>query len=1617
MNIKAAIKKSLRVTLCVVFALILILTGTVIILYSPWSQELIRQGVVKKLSQGSTRLDLASFRLHFPLDVEAGGVALVTDGDTLMAAEHFNASVALMPLLAGKAEITEARATGARYNMGAPDSLMYMTIAADSLGIRPASVQLADMAISLDEATIRGGRLGIFLRPDTSTAPKPATPPTKMSIALGKIRLEDFDYTMRLMPSIDTLSAHVPAAMLTGGHIDLLGQTIKLGQFTGSGLDARYIAPDSAAILSSGPYPTPEQLAIQARNNDTVAPWTVQIDTIGFSRSRALYATAGVEPLPGLDFTYIQVSDVELGIHDFYNQQTTVRLPLNISGKERCGVDLDIVGELDIDSVALDFKSVSLTTVNGTNAAFSGKLGMGDMLTDPSLPLQLRLHGVFDPTDLQLMFPAFTPYLAGIPTADDVQLTADLDGTTGRLDIQALDLQLNGCVNLGATGYVENFMNPDDMGADITLRGNIINVNSFKNRLLDPATAKTIKVPPMTLNGHVTMHGMNVNGNLAARTGKGALRMLARWNGNAEAYKVDLGTTVFPIQAFMPLLGVGPVTATVKVDGHGYDPFSARTAINADLDLKSLEYMGATYTNVTGNVKLADGRADVALRSTDPNAELTLNAAGNLDGKVYNWTADIDGTNIDLFALKLATEPSSLELTANAQASIGPGMNNIDARLVLTDLFYRSATGTIGLSDVNAHLNGTDSLVNLSLTNRDLYANFTSPLSLQALATRFGSVGTLVAEQIGAYSINIDTLQRTLPPFNLTLTAGSSNLINDVLAPSKMAIRSLNMSADNDSTLTILAGVRRLQTASMLIDSIYFETDQFADKLILNAGILNRPGNMDEWHSVNFRGIIDRNDMVAHLHQENVKGKTGFDVGMALTAQLADSTFILNVRPYEPIIGYQPWSVNEDNFISYNLPDKHIDANLHMHGANSSLAIFTEHPEGEHNHDHEGDQDQEDLVIQLTDIHIQDWIAFNPFAPPVKGDVSADVRLNTVDNHLLGRGDVAITDMFYGREKVADMKAVFDVTAAQGGALNAKADVYVNGEKTMTLAGALNDSTATSPLAMDFSMIRFPLATANPFIPATVGKLRGVLNGTMKVSGTSDRPILDGWIDFDSTAVKLAITGQEYTFSEVRIPVDSSRVTFSDFEIMGCNANPLHVNGNVDISDMADMKLDLSLKADNMQLVNSTRAARGADVFGKAFINLDANARGSMSLLRVNADLTILPETNVTYVMPEATSMLSSQSNADMVKFVNFTDSAAVALADSITTMSTAMFLDASLNINEGAIINVYLSADGKNRVQLQPQGTVDYSMSPLDLDGSLTGRIIIDKGFVRYTPPLISEKYFTFQEGSYVAFNGDMMNPTLNIHAVDVLKANVTQEGQNSRLVDFDVSLDVTGTLNRMNVVFDLSTNDDITVANELETMSPEQRASQAMNMLLYNVYTGPGTRGNASLSGNPLFSFLESQLNTWAANNIKGVDISFGIDQYNRTVDGSSSNTMSYSYQVSKSLFNDRFKIVVGGNYSTDANADENFSQNLINDISFEYYLNAARSMYLRLFRHTGYESILEGEITQTGVGFVYRRKLQRIGDMFLPVKVAKAREEARERKAMEKLNIHHTDSKDEK
>lgn len=1535
--------------------------------YSSWSQDYMRQLVVEMMNRSGMKAEIASFSLRFPLEVELGGVSLDMKGQSIRAG-RLSASVKLLPLLTGHAVVSEARLDSGYFSIGAPDTTMFMTIAGQHIDLREANVSLADMGIDLEDGVITGGKVKMLLNPDSVKVDSvvPPTEPTKMKINVKRLKLSDFGYEMRMLPTIDSLAAYIPGGGATDIAIDLEAQTINVGSFTGHALDACYIAPDSATVASTPVAPP---------STTESAPWTIKIDSIGFTGSKALYTTRGVVPQPGLDFAYIQADSLDLAIHDFYNQASVVKVPLEINATERCGVRLNASGTLDIDSIGTHLIGFNVNTPSGTEIAFNALLGMGNMTTEPSTPLGLNLDGGVSVADARLMFPAFAPYFVTLPGQSKLYATVDITGTSGNLNIADLSLAVNGTARLKAEGRLENAFDPKNIGGRLDLSGALIDLNQFKSVLFDKATAKQINLPMTTFDGNVDMNNGHIAGTLTARTGEGRISLDADWQQRLENYDVNLVTSSFPVNAFMPLLGVGEISATLDATGHGYDPFSKSTHLDAEMNVTKAVYQGYDYKGIDAKVKLADGNADLNVNSVNPNARFTLDAEGNLSGTTYTWTANLDGSHIDLKALKLMPEEAIVTANLVATATITPKPRQIGAKLSLNSLTYQDKLATTSLSNIIARLNANDSVTNLSMQNRDLYAFFSSESSIDSIMACMTRASQVIANEVSAMKIDVRELQQALPPFDLDITAGRDNMLIDLLAEKRMSFDDLHIMAGNDSVISLEARLLQLQTPSMRLDTITFDVTQHGPYLAIDGRINNRPGTFDEWAHVRLNGYLAENKLGLSVNQHNINNKEGYNIGME--AAIADSVLTVSLKPTSPMIAYMPWTVNEDNYLKWSFAHKHLDANLHMHSDKSSLAIYTNHIEGQ-------DEHQEELVVDITDINLSDWIKLNPFAPAISGKLSADMRVSYEDKNLNGNGFVSIDDLTYDRRRVGSIRTDVNVSTDFTGRVRANADLMIDGRKSITLAGALNDSTAGSPLAMDLSLIHFPLEAANPFLPAGMASLTGTLNGSMDVTGESAAPKLDGWLQFDSTAIKLVMTGSSYAFNDVRIPVENNVVKFSNFEIRGANDNPLSINGLVDIKSFSNPKIDLSLTANNMMIVNTKRAARGADIYGKGFINLLATVKGDMSFMDVDANLSILSGTNLTYVMTDASTALTQAKDNDMVKFVNFADTAAVQEADSLVQDGMAMKLKALLTLQTGSTINVDLSSNGRNKVSIQPNGTLDFSMMPFG-QPRLTGRINIPKGFVRYSMQIISEKNFSFDPDSYIAFNGDIMNPTLNVHAVDVVKANVTQTGQNSRLVNFNVLLSVTGTLNHMNVAFDLSTEDDITVANELQSMSAEQRANQAMMLLINNTYTGPGTHGSSNLSGNAVYSFLASQLNNWAANTIKGVDLTFGVDQYDRTVGGSTSQTTSYSYQVSKSLFNDRFKIVVGGNYSTDANADENFSQNLIKDISFEYFINKAQTMYVRLFRHTGYESILEGEITKTGVGFVYKRKSPSLRGLF--------------------------------
>lgn len=127
--------------------------------------------------------------------------------------------------------------------------------------------------------------------------------------------------------------------------------------------------------------------------------------------------------------------------------------------------------------------------------------------------------------------------------------------------------------------------------------------------------------------------------------------------------------------------------------------------------------------------------------------------------------------------------------------------------------------------------------------------------------------------------------------------------------------------------------------------------------------------------------------------------------------------------------------------------------------------------------------------------------------------------------------------------------------------------------------------------------------------------------------------------------------------------------------------------------------------------------------------------------------------------------------------------------------------------------------------------------------DSRFTGKYELTGGTVRYNPPIISEKLFNIQQGSFVSWSGDIADPSMNITAIEPLRISVTENDNNSRPVTFNVIINIKNTLENLAITFNVSAPEDLTIQNELTAMTAEQRATQAMNLLIYNTYSGPGT------------------------------------------------------------------------------------------------------------------------------------------------------------------------------
>jgi len=129
-----------------------------------------------------------------------------------------------------------------------------------------------------------------------------------------------------------------------------------------------------------------------------------------------------------------------------------------------------------------------------------------------------------------------------------------------------------------------------------------------------------------------------------------------------------------------------------------------------------------------------------------------------------------------------------------------------------------------------------------------------------------------------------------------------------------------------------------------------------------------------------------------------------------------------------------------------------------------------------------------------------------------------------------------------------------------------------------------------------------------------------------------------------------------------------------------------------------------------------------------------------------------------------------------------------------------------------------------------------------------------------------------------------------------------------------------------------------------------------------------------------------LSDQLNNLATNLIQGVELNFNLESTEDFSSGTRENRTDLNIAVSKRLFSDRLKVTVGSSFEVEGNQRQNEqATNIAGDIELEYALSKDGRYLLRVYRKNQYEVALQGQVVETGVGFIITMSYEHFKELF--------------------------------
>lgn len=612
---------------------------------------------------------------------------------------------------------------------------------------------------------------------------------------------------------------------------------------------------------------------------------------------------------------------------------------------------------------------------------------------------------------------------------------------------------------------------------------------------------------------------------------------------------------------------------------------------------------------------------------------------------------------------------------------------------------------------------------------------------------------------------------------------------------------------------------------------------------------------------------------------------------------------------------------------------------------------------------------------------------------PLEGKINASGYLANPTKNFQFQGDANILQFKTKNQLVGDIN-VHSEWIKQTKSIALQGDLIYKGNKTFDFIGdyytELKKNNLDFNLFFDHTDIQFTNAFMNPEV---MSDIKGLLNGTLQVSGTPDEPVLEGTVALLAGSAKIDLLGTHFGV-DGEISADKDGFYIDGIPVFDEEGNAGLLIGSIYHDNFKDFNFDLLfdleddalnkdplhpwmvLPLDKFLILNSAYTA-GDLYYGTGY------ARGIIDIFGYTDNL----EVTVNLETREGTKI-----NIPMYGVGDIEEESFVVFLNKDTTLHleepkidfTGVDLKMNFNVTPAAELKIIFNEDLGDEISARGKGDIGISVNNIG-DVTMNGIFTVTEGIYDFAMGPIKEKFY-IKEGGSISWTGDPYDAILNLRTYYKVNANIAAatndqfgsgSGAHQEVLCY---LDLTQSLLKPTIGFDLEAPRANEAAKSVITRiksDPDELNRQFFSLLLWKRFQP--LAGSVLADGSAAIDLVTNQINAILAKVSDDYTMNVNMESDHLTGDN------TYEFGVSKGFLNDR--LILSGSFGVENRKIDDANQSsIIGDVELEYLLNESGTFRVNIFNESNDKTVIQsqvqGSFTQ-GAGLYYKEDFHTIND----------------------------------